>query len=422
MKNRKSLGLASKIFIAMVCGIVLGVILYGLPSGYIKDEILIDGVFKFIGDIFIRLLRMMLVPLVFTSLATGAASMGEVGRFGRIGIKIMAFYLLTTAFAIVTALIIANLINPGFGLDMSAILKTEATISPPVPLVEVLSNIIPKNPIEAMVNENMLQVISFAILFGLALSILQEKAEKVKIAVGQLNEVFLKIIAITMNFAPIGVFALVTNTFASLGYKAMMPLTKYVICVILGLLTQGIVVYGGLLTLLGRVNPLRFYKKMLPVISIGFSTASSMATLPIALRTSEYSLGVSNRICSFTIPLGATVNMDGTAIMQGVAIIFIAQVYGVPLDLSSYFTVILTATLASIGTAGVPSGALIMLSLILTSVGLPIEGISLIIGIDRLVDMCRTPINLIGDQVCTLIVAKQEREFDEEVFLSDVKI
>jgi len=412
---KKRFGLTTMILLSLALGIVIGIILYTMPSSYVKDTVLINGIFKLFGDMFIATLKMLLVPVVFFSLIVGASSMSDVQQLGRIGIKTMSYYLITTALAISLALVVGSTINPGNGLELTAIEESEVTINETVPFIEVLINIVPTNPINAMANANMLQIIFFAVLLGITLTLVGEKALTVKRVFVELNDLFLRMVMIVMLFAPIGVFSLTAKTFAVLGYDVMIPLAKYISAVLIGLILQ-LVVYILILYFVGKVNPFIFLKKIMPPISIGFTTASSAAALPIFLKTAENSLGVDKKISSFTLPLGSTINMDGTAIMQGIAVIFIAQVYGITLSPMDYLLVIFTATLASIGTAAVPGSGLIMLSLVLTSVGLPIEGIALIIGIDRIVDMCRTAINLCGDAVGTIIVAKSESALNEEVY------
>lgn len=419
--TKEKMGLTQKIFVGLILGIITGVIFYKVPSNYFKDTVIIGGILKVVGDIFIRSLKMLLVPVVFFSLAVGSSSMEDVGKMGRIGVKLMGFFLFTTLAAVVIALSVGNLINPGIGIDLSSVVKVNPTINASVPISDVIINMVPKNPLEAMVNGDMIPVILFAILLGITLNLIPDKVSNLKKIVFEANDLFLKMIAIIMNMAPYGVFALTTKTFATLGYSAMIPLAKFMIAVILGLILQVCIVYTPLLLVLGRMGPVRIIKKMLPVLSLGFSTASSSAILPITLDVVENDLGVSKRISSFSIPLGTTVNMDGTAILQGVAAIFVAQAYGIPLNIQSYLTIIFTATLASIGTAGVAGSGLIMLSMVLTSVGLPLEGIALIIGIDRILDMCRTVVNIIGNSICSVIIAKQENDWDKDVFLSDKK-
>lgn len=413
--SKKKMGITTKVLIGLLIGLITGIIVYSLPSGVLKDTILINGIFQLLGQIFLRGIMMLVVPLVFISLVNGTASIGDVKKLGRVGVKTIGFYLATTAIAIILALVLGYFVKPGVGVDLSAIEVVEPTINPRLPLVQILYEMIPTNPIAAMAGGNMLQIIVFAILTGIGISILGPKAELIqKLFVG-LNDLIMKLVEIVMLFAPIGVFGLIARTFATVGYTLMIPLMKYILLVYVGLIIHAVVVYGGLLKGFTKMSPLKFYKKFLPAMSVAFSTASSNATVPVSLEIVEKELGVSKNIASFTIPLGATINMDGTAIMQGIAVFFIAQVYGYELTFSMMLTVILTATLASIGTAGVPGAGTIMLSMVLQSVGLPIEGIGLIMGIDRLVDMARTAINVTGDAVCTTVVAKQEGELNLEL-------
>ncbi len=413
--SKKKMGITTKVLIGLLIGLITGIIVYSLPSGVLKDTILINGIFQLLGQIFLRGIMMLVVPLVFISLVNGTASIGDVKKLGRVGVKTIGFYLATTAIAVILALVLGYFVKPGVGVDLSAIEVVEPTINPRLPLVQILYEMIPTNPIAAMAGGNMLQIIVFAILTGIGISILGPKAELIqKLFVG-LNDLIMKLVEIVMLFAPIGVFGLIARTFATVGYSLMIPLMKYILLVYVGLIIHAVVVYGGLLKGFTKMSPLKFYKKFLPAMSVAFSTASSNATVPVSLEIVEKELGVSKNIASFTIPLGATINMDGTAIMQGIAVFFIAQVYGYELTFSMMLTVILTATLASIGTAGVPGAGTIMLSMVLQSVGLPIEGIGLIMGIDRLVDMARTAINVTGDAVCTTVVAKQEGELNLEL-------
>lgn len=415
---KKKMGLTTKVLIGLVLGLITGIIIFQLPSGVIKDTVLIDGIFQLTGQLFLRGIMMLVVPLVFISLVNGAASMGDVKKLGRVGVKTVAFYLSTTAFAIVIALFLGYLLKPGIGLDLSAVEAVETTINAKTPLIQIIYEMVPRNPIMAMAEGNMLQIIVFAILTGIGLSLLGEKGEFLLKLFEGLNDLVMKLVEIVMVFAPIGVFGLIARTFSTVGYVAMLPLIKYIGTIYIGLLIHMIFVYGGFLKGLTGLSIKTFYKKFLPAMSVAFSTASSNATVPVSLEIAEKELGISKNIASFTIPLGATINMDGTAIMQGVATFFIAQVYGVPLTFNMMVTVILTATLASIGTAGVPGAGPIMLSMVLQSVGLPLEGIGLIMGIDRLVDMGRTVTNITGDAVCTAVISKQEGELDIEVFKS----
>ena len=345
---------------------------------------------------------MLVVPLVFCSLVCGSMAIGDTKKLGRVGVKTIVFYLVTTAIAISLAIGVGKLINPGIGLDMSNIEIAETTVSEATSVSDVLLDIIPTNPISALANGNMLQIIFFSILVGIILAMLNEKAKTVANFFSEFNEIMMKMTMIVMKAAPVGVFCLIATT------------------VMLALVLQCLITYMSMLKVFTKLNPLTFLKKFFPVMSFAFSTSSSNATIPLSIETLDNEMGVSEKISSFTVPLGATINMDGTAIMQGVAVVFISQAFGIELGLNAYLTVILTATLASIGTAGVPGVGLITLSMVLNSVGLPVEGIGIIMGIDRILDMTRTAVNVTGDAICTTIVAKQEGEFNEETFYSDV--
>ncbi len=420
MSNKK-MGLTTKIFIGLIIGLIVGLILNKMGPSYFRDTVLVNGIFELVGRVFLNGIRMMVVPLVFVSLANGAASMSDIKKLGRVGTKTLAFYLVTTAIAITIAIVLATIVNPGVGLDMSSLVKTEPTIAEAKPLVKVITDMVPTNPIAAMASGEMLQIIVFALLFGTGLAAIGKKVQPVIEMMDYLNDLMMKMVGMVMLLAPYGVFCLIAKTFSGLGFAAMAPLAKYMLCVLGALLIHAGFTYTGMLVAFTKLNPVTFFKKFSPAMSVAFSTASSGATLPVTLETVEEKLGVSKGISSFTIPLGATINMDGTAIMQGAATIFIAQVYGIDLGMNAILTVILTATLASVGTAGVPGVGLIMLSMVLQAVGLPIEGIALIIGIDRILDMARTAINITGDAVCTLIIAKSEGELNEAIYNSDVE-
>lgn len=415
-KGKKKMGLTTKIFIGLISGLVLGLILNKMPSNYFRDTVLIGGIFKLFGGIFINGIKMLVVPLVFVSLVTGASAISDVKKLGRVGVKTLIFYMGTTAIAITFAILVAKVINPGIGLDLSHIVKTDPTIKEGKGLVDVILDMVPKNPVQSMAEGNMLQVIVFALLTGVSMALIGEKAKPAVQLFESLNEIMMNMVMVIMLVAPVGVFCLIANTFANVGVDAMFPLAKYMISVILALILHCIITYMGLLSGVAKLNPLMFFKNFMPAMVVAFSTASSSSTLPLTIETVETRIGASKNVASFTLPLGATINMDGTAIMQGVAAIFISQVYGINLGISAILTIILTATLASVGTAGVPGVGLITLSMVLQSVGLPVEGIALIIGIDRILDMSRTAINITGDAVCTILVAKSEGEFDESIY------
>jgi Na+/H+-dicarboxylate symporter len=408
--------LTRNIFIALIAGIIVGIIINKMPESKWLDEIFVGYGMAFIGDLFIRSIKMLVAPLVFFSIVCGSSSIGDMRKLGRVGGKTLGFYLTTTAIAITLAIGLASVLNPGIGLDLSNIVREQPTIKESVPITQVLLNMIPKNPIKALADGEMLQIIVFAILTGISISLLGEKAKAAKDVFESLNEMMLKMVGMVMYLAPIGVFGLLVKTFSQLGFDAMWNLGKYMGTVLMALFLHGILTYLGALKFLGRLSPIQFLKNFSPAMSVAFSTATSSGTLPVTTEMVEKRCGVSPEIASFTLPLGATINMDGTAIMQGVAVIFIAQVYGVTLTLPQIITVILTATLASVGTAGVPGVGLITLSMVLQSVNLPIEGIGLIMGIDRLLDMTRTAVNITGDAVCTLLIAKSENLFEEDTF------
>lgn len=419
-KNRKSVGLSTKIFIALITGALLGIgIHYWIPAGTIRDIILVEGIFFVIGQGFIRLMQMLVVPLVFCSLICGSMAIGDTKTLGKVGIKTILFYLLTTALAIIIALFIAYIINPGIGLDMEEVQKGEVAVTTETNLVDTLLNIIPKNPVASLASGDMLPIIVFALFVGIMLAKLGDKTSVVANFFVGFNDVMMEMTKAIMKIAPIGVFCLIARTFANLGFSAFQPMIKYMGGVMLGLFLQCFVIYQILLFLFTRLNPWKFIKKFAPVMGFAFSTATSNATIPMSIDILEKRIGVSKQISSFTIPLGATVNMDGTSIMQGVAVVFVAQAYGMELTVENLATIVLTATLASIGTAGVPSVGLVTLSMVLTSVGLPVEGIALIMGIDRILDMARTAVNVTGDAVCTTIIAAQEGVLDRNAFNKD---
>lgn len=415
---KKKMGLSTQIFAALLIGAVIGVLIhYVMPSGTIRDEVLVEGILYVVGQGFIRLMQMLVVPLVFCSLVCGSMAIGDTKTLGKVGIKTIGFYLATTALAVTIALASANIINPGIGLDMDAVQTSEvAAAAQSTSIVDTLLNIIPKNPIGSMANGDMLPIIVFALFVGIMLAKLGSKASTVANFFSQFNDVMMEMTMAIMKIAPVGVFCLIARTFATVGFAAFKPMLKYMGNVTFALAIQCFVIYQILLFIFTRLNPLKFIKKFAPVMGFAFSTATSNATIPMSIDTLNKKMGVSKQISSFTIPLGATVNMDGTSIMQGVAVVFIAQAYGIPLTMGNLATVVVTATLASIGTAGVPSVGLVTLAMVLSSVGLPTEGIALIMGIDRILDMLRTAVNITGDAVCTTIVSHQEGALDRNVF------
>ena len=419
--------LTNRILLGMILGIVVGVafnLLLGVdethpqPSSAIGQWLqayLVDGLFDAIGQIFIKSLKLLVVPLVFVSLVCGSAALGGHSRMGAMAFKTVGLYLVTTALAITIALTVGTLVNPGEGVELSAAASVDLSTVPSIK--DTFINIFPSNPVQAMAEGNMLQVIVFSLLLGVAISRSDSAtAKNMEAFFNDLNTLMIKMVLLLMHIAPYGVFCLLVKLFSSLGLGVILDLAEYFFTVLFVLFLHGLVSYGVLLKSLSGLNPVIFFRKMWSVMVFGFSTASSSATLPVTMRTVEYDLGVDNRIASFSIPLGATINMDGTAIMQGVATVFIAQAYGIDIGLGGYLMVILTATLASIGTAGVPGVGLVTLAMVLQQVGLPVEGIALIVGVDRLLDMIRTAVNITGDAMVSTVVAKSEGMLDRERF------
>ncbi|QNM04638.1 dicarboxylate/amino acid:cation symporter [Qiania dongpingensis] len=416
-EKKKQTGLTTKIFIGLLLGALAGVLLhYLVPKGYVRDTVLVGGVFRVVGDGFLRLMQMLVVPLVFCSLVCGSSAIGDTKSLGKVGVKTLLFYLATTALAITVALMIGNLINPGLGLDISELQSVEVAPVEPVSAADTLLGIIPKNPVQALAEGNMLQIIVFALIVGIILAKLGERADVVSNFISQFNDVMLEMTMMVMKVAPVGVFFLVAKTFTNIGFGAFAHLLKYMAGVMLALLIQCCVVYMVMLKVFTGASPAKFLKKFIPVMGFAFSTATSNATIPLSIDTLAKKMGVTKRISSFTVPLGATINMDGTAIMQGVAVVFAAQAFGIPMGIREYAMVIATATLASVGTAGVPGVGLVTLTMVFTSVGLPVEAIGIIMGIDRILDMSRTAVNVTGDAVCTTIVAHQSGGFNKEIF------
>lgn len=405
------MSLTKKILIALVLGVIAGIILTFVPeSVYSNLDMYLLGP---VGQIFINLIMMLVVPIVFVSIVLGTAGLGEPTKLGRIGVKTISFFLVTTAIALILSLCLAFIIKPGaegvFDVDTA---DYEASSAPPI--METLVDIIPTNPVEAMSTGDMLSVIAFAIFIGIALAFLGEKTQGINRLFEQANEILMLIVNLVMKIAPYGAFALIASAIGGAGLDAVGSMGAYMITVILGLILHAAITYSLAIWLIGRANPLQFYKGFFPAMSVGFSTASSSATLPISMKAAQENLGVSKNISSFVQPLGATINMDGTAIMQATAAVFISQVYAVSLDFTDIILIILTATLASIGTAGVPGVGLIMLAMVLNQVGLPVEGIALVIGIDRLLDMLRTSLNITGDATAAYIISEGEKRREQK--------
>ncbi|MGE4608919.1 MAG: dicarboxylate/amino acid:cation symporter [Myxococcota bacterium] len=407
-------GLTFKIVVGMVAGLLTGLALNAVGVTGPVSDFIVGGLFHVGGSIFLASLKLLVVPLVFVSLVLGTAALDDITKLGRVGAKTLALYLTTTAIAISLALMAATIVAPGAGFNLETDVSFAAKPAPP--LSQVFIDLFPSNPVAAMADGNMLQIIVFAGLFGLAMTLAGDPGKRLIKLFEDLNAVIMRLVMLLMSAAPYGVFCLLAKVFATQGFEAMVPLLRYFVLVLAVLLVHALITYPSLLRLLSGLNPIRFLQNMRDPIVVAFSTASSNATLPVTLETAERKLGAHNSIASFTVPLGATINMDGTAIMQGVATGFIAQAYGIELGASDYLMVVLTATLASIGTAGVPGVGLVMLAMVLRQVNLPVEGIGLILGVDRLLDMVRTAVNVTGDAMVTCIVAKSEGHFSREVF------
>ena len=411
--------LTKQILVAMVIGFTIGALIHGFDwsENAFVGEFLVGGIFSLGGQIFIKTLKLLVVPLVFVSLVCGASSLAGGNNMGRIGLKTVALYLMTTAIAISLALTVANIINPGLGINMAEGMTFQAKEAPP--FTQVVLDIFPSNPVAAMAEGNMLQIIVFALLLGVALTRAGDAGLALKASFDRWNEVIMQLVMMLMLAAPVGVFCLMVTLGAQLGFGAILDLLAYFLCVLLVLALHFLITYPTLIKLLVRVSPVLFYQHMTPVMAFAFSTASSGATLPVTLETVKKRIGVRNEVASFVVPVGATINMDGTAIMQGVATVFIAQAFNVDIGLTGYLMVILTATMASIGTAAVPGVGLITLALVLTQVGLPVEGIALIIGVDRLLDMTRTVVNVVGDATVSSVVARSEGQFEDKIFAAE---
>ena len=403
-----------KILAATGIGVIVGIVLSNIGGPEMPAwEFLVNGVFFVVGRIFVSLLQMMVVPLVLVSLVCGVTSLGDIRALGRVGGKTLGLYLLTTAVALTLALSLAALVGPGEGFELAGSEAYE--LRNPPPLSQVLIDMFPSNPIRSLAEGQMLQIIVFALFLGFALTRAGEAGQRIVHIFEDFNEVIMRMVLLVIRTAPIGVFALIAQTFATQGAEVFRPLIAYFLVVTAALVLHLLITYAGIVRLAG-LSVIRFFGKLRAVMTFAFSTSSSSATIPLTLSTLEHRLGVRNSVASFTVPLGATINMDGTAIMQGAATVFIANVYAVDLSMADYMTVILTATLASIGTAAVPSAGLIMLAMVLGQVGLPVEGIALILGIDRLLDMMRTAVNVCGDSAVTLAVARSEGAVDKAVF------
>lgn len=403
----KKIALWQQIFIAMILGLIVG--------AFAGDGMLTNDLLKPLGTMFINLIKMLVVPLIFCSLVMGIVSMeDDFARMGRIGGRTFFIYLATTAIAVSIGLVVAKIISPGIGLDIAipeiGSAPAQESTSLMATFMSTLVGIIPTNPVDSLSSGNILQIILFALLFGIAINLTGEKAKPVRVFFEGAAEVMFKLTGMVMKVAPIGVFALMAWVAGKFGISVLLPLLKVIAAVYLACLVHALLTISGMVKIFGKLSPLRFFKAVLEPFSFAFVSTSSSGTLPLSIAAVNQNLGVSKRVCNFVLPLGATINMDGTAIYQGVCAIFIAQVYNVDLTSAQYATIIFTSTLASIGTAGVPGAGLIMLSMVLTSAGLPLDGLAMVAGIDRILDMARTSVNVLGDCMVALVVGRSEGE------------
>jgi Na+/H+-dicarboxylate symporter len=406
----RKIKLHTKIFIGLILGVVVGLI-FGEKAKIIEP----------IGTIFLRLITMIVIPLVLISLMLGTASLGDFRKLGRIGLKTIIYFTITTIISASLGVFLANVAKPGYGIkeDVKAQLyqnyETEAAASiqrleEKPSAIDILVNIVPTNPFKALIDGNMLQVIFLALLFGTVLTLIsKEKSEVILKFLDGLNDAVIQVVHFIMRLAPYGVMALIATVIGKYGINIILTLLKYALIIIGGLFFYTITINSLSLRFLGKMSPLRFFKAVKEAVIIAFSTSSSNAAIPAAMEGVEH-LGITREYSSFVIPLGTTINMDGTALYQGVAAVFIAQVYGIPLTLLNQITIVSMATLASVGAAGVPGAGVIMLAMVLKQIGVPLEGITLILGVDRLPDMFRTVTNVIGNMTCSVVISASEEK------------
>lgn len=399
------MNLLTQILIAFIVAIILGIV--------VGESI---SVIAPLGDLFLRLIKFIIAPLVLSTLIIGVASIGDPQSLGRVGGKTIIYYMITTAIAIAIGLSLAYIVSPGKGLSIDVGEVEEVEVNESEGIIDTFLNIVPTNPFEALANADILQIIFFAVFVGLAITLIGDKAKPVQTFFESFSEIMFKITDIVMRFAPIGVLGLVAPIVGEYGPSVLLPLLKVILAVAIACIVHAIFVYSLSAKIFANMNPIVFFKGIAPAALVAFSTASSAGTLPVTMKNTQENLGVSNKISSFVLPLGATINMDGTAIYQGVAVVFIAQFYGLDLTFMQLLTVVITTVLASVGTAGVPGAGMIMLAMVLGAVGLPLEGIALIAGIDRVLDMFRTTANIVGDASAAVVVAGTEGEIDRSAF------
>ena len=398
-----NLPLWQKIVIGMILGITVGLI-FG------EDAV----VLKPIGSFFVNTIKMLIVPLVFCSIIVGITSMQDTNKMGRIGFKAVMFYLISTAVAITIGLVLGHVLQPGAGLGLVA--QQVEVVKETSSLVDTLVALVPTNPVSALAQGHILQIIVFAVALGVSLTLIGEKGKPAVALFESLAEAMYKLTDLVMKLAPYGVFALMAWVAGKFGLALLLPLVKVIGAVYLGSILHVLGVYSALILFIAKLNPVQYFRGIVDAQVVAFTTTSSAGTLPVSMKCARENLGVSKGVSSFVLPLGTTINMDGTALYQGVTTLFVAQAFGIDLGMPEYITIILTATLASIGTAGVPGAGLIMLTLVLTTVGLPVEGVALIAGIDRILDMARTTVNISGDIAASVIIAKSEKELDTTIY------
>jgi len=395
-----------QILLSMAAGVICGLILQD-NAQYLKP----------LGDLFLNLIKMITIPLIFFSLTAAITSMENMRVVGEIGIKSLLLFFFTTALAVTIAIVIAEIFQPGAGvlIDLSDSIPGRR---PQFSFVDTLINIIPTNPVSALAEGNVLQVIMFSIILGISINLSGEKGKKLASIVESASDVMFSMINIIMKFAPIGIFALIAWVVGTQDSELIISLGKFIAVAYFACILHATLSYGILISVLARLNPLKLYAKSLEVITFAYSTSSSSATLPITIKTAETKLGVSRQTATFVLPMGATINMDGTSMYQAIAAVFIAQITGIEFGMNEYLTIVLTASLVSIGSAGVPGASIILMSMVFNSVGLPLEGIAVIAGVDRIIDMARTSVNVLGDMTNALIIDKSENQLDVKKYLS----
>ena len=415
LNRLKKISLGNWILIGMILGVIVGLFLnLFVENNFIEDVILMDNVFYLGGNIFIRLMKMLVVPLVFCSLVVGVSSISDIHKIFTVGGRIIILYLATSLIGIFIAFALSSVIKPGVGINIAAISQT-SNVTLNQTMTDLVLNIIPENPLNALASSEILPVIILGVIMGFILVKLGHQTPTLNNLFKELNKIMISMTGIVLKFAPFGVFCLMARTFGTLGFESIFTLAKFICCVLLGLIIQLFVVYPFILVIFTRVNPLRFYRKFVSVMFFAFSTLSSNATIPLNMNKLE-DIGVSRLVSSFTVPLGSTINKNGTIIMQSVAVIFAAQCCGMDLGTSALITIIFTLIIASTSTQSVPFSGIATLTLVFTSVGLPVEIIGLLVGIDHILDSFRTAVNVAGDAICTIIVAFKNKSFDMDVF------